>query len=48
MQATYGFDGSCNMTHVFSPLIQTGDILHVQLEKYGGNRPTLVPVGVDQ
>jgi tryptophanyl-tRNA synthetase len=36
------------MAHVFSPLVQTGDILHVQLEKYGGNRPTLVPVGVDQ
>ena len=48
MVATYGFDGSTNMTHIFSPLIQTGDILHVQLEKYGGIRPTLVPVGVDQ
>jgi len=48
MQATYGFNGSTNMSHVFSPLIQTGDILHVQLKKYGGNRPTLVPVGVDQ
>ncbi len=48
MQATYGFNSSTNMAHVFSPLIQTGDILHVQLEKYGGNRPTLVPVGVDQ
>jgi len=48
MQATYGFNGQSNMTHIFSPLIQTGDILHVQLEKYGGNRPTLVPVGVDQ
>jgi tryptophanyl-tRNA synthetase len=48
MQATYGFNGQTNMAHVFSPLIQTGDILHVQLEKYGGSRPTLVPVGVDQ
>jgi len=48
MQATYGFNGQSNMAHVFSPLIQTGDILHVQLKKYGGNRPTLVPVGVDQ
>ena len=48
MQATYGFDGASNMAHIFSPLVQTGDILHVQLEKYGGNRPTLVPVGVDQ
>jgi len=48
MQATYGFNGSNNMTHIFSPLIQTGDILHVQLKKYGGIKPTLVPVGVDQ
>ncbi|MEF8848312.1 MAG: tryptophan--tRNA ligase [Candidatus Thermoplasmatota archaeon] len=48
MQATYGFNESSNMTHVFSPLIQTGDILHVQLRKNGGIRPVLVPVGVDQ
>jgi tryptophanyl-tRNA synthetase len=48
MQATYGFNGSCNMTHIFSPLIQTGDILHVQLDKFGGPRHTLVPVGIDQ
>ncbi len=48
MQATYGFSDSTNMTHIFSPLVQTGDILHVQLEKYGGVKPTLVPVGVDQ
>jgi tryptophanyl-tRNA synthetase len=48
MIATYGFNGSTNMTHIMSPLIQTGDILHVQLEKYGGVRPVLVPVGVDQ
>jgi len=48
MVATYGFNGSINMAHIFSPLLQTGDILHVQLEKYGGVRPTLVPVGVDQ
>jgi tryptophanyl-tRNA synthetase len=46
--ATYGFDGSTNLAHVFSPLVQAGDILHVQLPKYGGVRPTLVPVGVDQ
>ena len=48
MIATYGFNGSSNMTHIFSPLIQTGDIVHVQLEKFGGIRPVLVPVGVDQ
>jgi len=48
MQATYGFKGSHNMAHIFAPLIQTGDILHVQLKEYGGPKPTLVPVGVDQ
>jgi len=48
VNAIYGFQGSTNMTHVFAPFIQTGDILHVQMEKYGGLRPTLVPVGVDQ
>jgi tryptophanyl-tRNA synthetase len=36
------------MSHVFSPFIQTGDILHVQLDEFGGVRPTLVPVGADQ
>lgn len=46
--AIYGFTGSTNMAHVFAPFIQAGDILHVQLAAYGGLRPTLVPVGVDQ
>ena len=48
VNAIYGFSGSTNMAHVFAPFIQAGDILHVQMEKYGGLRPTLVPVGVDQ
>ena len=46
--AIYGFTGSTNMSHIFAPFIQAGDILHVQLDEYGGIRPTLVPVGVDQ
>ena len=44
----YGFRETTNITHVFSPLIQVGDILHVQLDKFGGRRPIIVPVGVDQ
>lgn len=48
MKAIYGFTESTNMGHIFAPLVQVGDILHVQLENYGGPRPTLVPVGVDQ
>ncbi len=48
MRSIYGFTEETNMAHVFSPLVQVGDILHVQLEKFGGPRPTIVPVGLDQ
>jgi tryptophanyl-tRNA synthetase len=46
--AIYGFTSSTSMAHMYSPLIQVGDILHVQLKEHGGPRPTLVPVGIDQ
>jgi tryptophanyl-tRNA synthetase len=36
------------MAHAIAPLVQVGDILHVQLPQYGGPRPVVVPVGVDQ
>ena len=48
MQAIYGFSGDTSTAHLMTPMIQVGDILHVQLEKFGGPRPTLVPVGIDQ
>jgi len=48
MKAIYGFKGESNMCHIFAPLVQVGDILHPQLEKFHGPIPTLVPVGVDQ
>jgi len=48
MKAIYGFEDSTNMAHMMAPLVQVGDILHVQLEEYDGLCPTLVPVGVDQ
>ncbi|MCK4717984.1 MAG: tryptophan--tRNA ligase [Thermoplasmata archaeon] len=48
MKAIYGFEDSTNMGHILTPLVQVGDILHVQLEEYGGPKPTIVPVGVDQ
>lgn len=48
MKAIYGFDNSTSMAHVHSPLIQVGDILHVQLAKFCSPCPTIVPVGVDQ
>lgn len=48
MESIYGFAGDTNMGHVLAPLVQVGDILHVQLDAYGGPRPTVVPVGIDQ
>ncbi|MEW6070089.1 MAG: tryptophan--tRNA ligase [Candidatus Thermoplasmatota archaeon] len=48
MKSIYGFEDSTNMCHVFAPLVQAGDILHVQLPKYCAPHPTIVPVGVDQ
>ncbi|MBW3584085.1 MAG: tryptophan--tRNA ligase [Euryarchaeota archaeon] len=48
MRAIYGFDDSTSLAHINAPLIQAGDILHIQREEFGGPRPTLVPVGVDQ
>ena len=48
MKAIYGFEDSINMAHILSPLVQMGDILHVQLPEYDGPGPTIVPVGVDQ
>lgn len=48
MKAIYGFNGSTNMAHMQAPLIQVADILHSQLEEFGGPKPTVVPVGPDQ
>ena len=46
LEAIYGFDGSTNLAHVQAPLVQAGDILHPQLDEFGGLRPIVVPVGV--
>tara|TARA_B100001996_G_scaffold381244_1_gene370285 strand:+ start:3037 stop:4437 length:1401 start_codon:yes stop_codon:yes gene_type:complete len=48
LEAIYGFKGETNLAHVQAPLVQAGDILHPQLDEYGGLRPIVVPVGVDQ
>ena len=48
MEALYGFTGETNLAHVQAPLVQAGDIIHPQLEEYGGLRPIVVPVGIDQ
>jgi len=48
MEAIYGFSGKTSLAHVQSPLVQAGDIVHPQLDEYGGLRPIVVPVGMDQ
>ena len=47
-ESIYGFQGETNLAHVQAPLVQVGDIIHPQLEDFGGLRPIVVPVGVDQ
>ena len=47
-ESIYGFSGDTNLAHVQAPMVQVGDILHPQTEDYGGLRPIVVPVGVDQ
>jgi tryptophanyl-tRNA synthetase len=48
MRAIYGFAGESNVAHIFYPMIDIADILHPQLKEFGGPRPTVVPVGIDQ
>lgn len=48
LKAIYGFSNSSNLAHVYVPMIQVADILHPQLEEFGGPKPTVVPVGPDQ
>jgi len=45
MKAIYG---ERHMGLYFSALIQAGDILLPQLKDFGGPKPTVVPVGIDQ
>ena len=47
-EAIYGFSGETNLAHVQAPLVQAGDIIHPQLDDFGGLRPIVVPVGIDQ
>ena len=47
-ESIYGFTGETNLAHLQAPMVQVGDILHPQTEDYGGLRPIVVPVGVDQ
>jgi tryptophanyl-tRNA synthetase len=40
--------GDISPAKIVSVLTQVGDIFHPQLEEYGGPKPVVVPVGIDQ
>lgn len=48
LSAIYGFSGNVEIAHIISVLVQNADILHPQLREYGGPKPTVIPVGIDQ
>lgn len=48
LSAIYGFQGETHLSHMISVLVQNADILQPQLREYGGPKPTVIPVGVDQ
>tara|TARA_Y100001980_G_C14556862_1_gene351618 strand:+ start:17853 stop:19226 length:1374 start_codon:yes stop_codon:yes gene_type:complete len=48
IESIYGFNGETNLAHIQAPLVQVGDIVHPMLDEYGGIRPIVVPVGIDQ
>lgn len=48
LSAIYGFNGETNIAHMVSATVQSADILHPQLEQFGGPRPVVIPVGADQ
>lgn len=48
ISAIYGFSGSVNISHMISVLMQNADILQPQISDYGGPKPVVIPVGIDQ
>lgn len=48
VSAIYGFSGETSIAHMESVMAQSGDILHPQLEEFGGPKPVVIPVGADQ
>ena len=48
LSAIYGFSGDVNISHMISVLVQNADILQPQLLEYGGPKPVVIPVGIDQ
>ena len=48
ISSIYGFSGEVNIAHIISVVVQNADIQQPQLLDYGGPKPVVIPVGVDQ
>ncbi len=48
MKAIFGFDNETNPGAIFYGVTQSAHILFPQLDEYGGPRPVVVPIGIDQ
>ncbi len=49
VRGVFGLDGSTNVAQLFyMGIVQLAEILLPQLPEFGGPKPTLVPVGIDQ
>lgn len=48
IKAIFGFTNDTNVGQIFYTVMQSAHILFPQLREYGGPKPTVVPVGLDQ
>ena len=48
IKAIFGFNEQTNPGQIFYAIIQSAHILLPQLEEFGGKKPTVVPIGIDQ
>lgn len=48
LNSIYGFNEENSLGHLYATVVQSGDILYPQLEKFGGPCPVIVPAGTDQ
>lgn len=49
VRGVFGLDGSANVSQMFyMGIVQLAEIILPQLPEFGGPKPTLVPVGIDQ
>ncbi len=48
LKSIYGFNPETTLAKMFVSVIQAADILQPQLKKFGGPKPTVIPVGADQ